>query len=370
MDYEDERRFSWADLFIKIIIVLIIILFIIWLISLAHMKTLSSNKVVNGSAFSENINAMKEAGINYFTTDRLPKNVGEIKTITLDRMYKNKMLLTLTDKNGKSCSAKDSYVSVEKMNDEYQMKVYLKCGKESDYVITTIGEYNYCDASICEKKSDSDSLTQYQYSKTSNGSWEAWSAFTNWLTTSVNRDEYTDVETKVVKENKGTTKYEFMGYPTCQEESGYSLILQEDGECRYKETNPVLRAPVCPEVSGYTLVSRNGFVCNYNAVNTSASTTKPALCESGYYVAQGGCVSSKTYIRIKSIGCADGQTLDNGACYLATKETVDVTYYRYRTRKYIAGTTDYKWSYSNNDQELINDGYKLTGNTRNSNTAK
>ena len=42
----------------------------------------------------------------------------------------------------------------------------------------------------------------------------------------------------------------------------------------------------------------------------------------------------------------------------------DVTYYRYRTRKYTAGAKDIKWSYSDNDQTLLNQGYKLTGNKK------
>ena len=42
----------------------------------------------------------------------------------------------------------------------------------------------------------------------------------------------------------------------------------------------------------------------------------------------------------------------------------DVTYYRYATREYINGIIDYKWSTSNNDKSLLNNGYKLTGRTR------
>lgn len=48
-----------------------------------------------------------------------------------------------------------------------------------------------------------------------------------------------------------------------------------------------------------------------------------------------------------------------------TSETyTNVTYYRYRTRTYTAGTKDTKWSNSANDQTLLNQGYKLTGNKK------
>lgn len=41
-----------------------------------------------------------------------------------------------------------------------------------------------------------------------------------------------------------------------------------------------------------------------------------------------------------------------------------VTYYRYRTRKYISGDVSKVWSSSNNDKDLINKGYTLTGNKK------
>ena len=554
--YDEERRFSWTDLFIKVIIAIIFILFIIWLISLPNRKVSNSSKTVNANIFAENINTMKEAGRDYFTVDRLPKNVGEVKTITLERMYKNKMLLTLTDKNGKACSAKNSYVSVEKKDNEYQMKVYLECGKESDYVITTIGCYDYYGTDACERKGKSDisndtddtndtndtddtnetnsSNVQYQYSKTVDGSWGAWSAFTNWLTTSVAKNDYTDVETKVVNETTtGGTYGKYMGRATCPSISNYRLVLEENGKCTYKGNSESLVAPICPDlpgytgrngftcsysksttdtkdpvcsnlsgytgrngltcnyskvtysdpidpvcysVSGYDFVSRNGFTCNYkqmggnnnytlsyqstgsgekipadtsqyhyevksvtssyNCVGTcsikwvyvytiykktykpvptttrsavcnvagyvqsgnkcvkkstvtttqkaecpygyspsgstcvkgsSITTTQRATCPSGYYTTDGGCVLSQTNTITKNVSCPTGQKLSNGACYKAVSdnETKSVTYYRYRTREYIGGTTDYKWSSSNNDYNLLSSGYKLTGVTRN-----
>lgn len=41
-----------------------------------------------------------------------------------------------------------------------------------------------------------------------------------------------------------------------------------------------------------------------------------------------------------------------------------VTYYRSKTREFISGTTDTKWSTSQNDQSLISQRYTLTGNSR------
>ena len=43
---------------------------------------------------------------------------------------------------------------------------------------------------------------------------------------------------------------------------------------------------------------------------------------------------------------------------------IKVTYYRSKTREFISGTTDTKWSTSQNDQSLLSKGYSLTGNSR------
>ena len=612
-EYDDEieeRTFSWTDLFIKVIIVLIFILFTVWLISLPNRKNRSStdNVITNVNAFSENINQMRDVGQSYFTTERLPEKVGDVKKITLERMYKNKMLLTLKDKNGKACSAKNSYVSVEKMNNEYQMKVYLECGDDSDYIIVTMGCYDYCkSADVCEKKTALDDETEggtaisnpnteYQYSKSTGGVWGAWSQFSNWLTTSVAKNDYTDVETKVVSEyddNGGTTRVlmgvakcpavnnyrlasnvngvctyvtdgtsttdptcpsvsgytlsgrngftcnysksgtsttnpicpSVSGYtlsgrsgftcnysksgtstanPTCPSVSGYTLSGRSGFTCNYSKTSTSTTNPICPSVSGYKLSGRNGFTCNYSKTTTSSNytlsyygtgsgrsvpadtktyhyvktsatygypagavcdnygncakvwtytykiykknystvtttttktatcptgysksgstcargttstttktatcpsgyyqsgstcakgtistTTRTATCPSGYYQSGSSCVQNTTstttrtatcpngytqsgdicstnnLVRItKRATCPSGQVFEDGKCFATYRTTKNVTYYRYRTRNYINGSTDYKWSKSNSDTSLLNAGYKLTGTTR------
>ena len=168
--YEESNRFSWTSLFIKIIIVIIFILFTIWLLSLSTKnatKGLSNSlNVLTDGIFSENIDRMKEVGKSYFTTERLPEKVGDVKTLTLASMYDKNLILEIKDKNGNACSAKNSYVSVEKMETEYQMKVYLECGSESNYIKIPMGCYNYCNTDICEKKSSDDttpnSAIEYQ----------------------------------------------------------------------------------------------------------------------------------------------------------------------------------------------------------------
>ena len=167
---EENRRFSFSGLLIKIIIVIIFVIFTVWLLSLSKKDLSNSLDVLTENVFSQNIEKMKEVGKDYFTTERLPKKIGEIETLTLEEMYSKKLILELTDKNGDSCSSKNSYVSVEKFENEYQMKIYLECGEDADYVVVIMGCYDYCDTAICEKVETSKEI-EYQYKKVTNGSW-------------------------------------------------------------------------------------------------------------------------------------------------------------------------------------------------------
>ena len=62
--------------------------------------------------------------------------------------------------------------------------------------------------------------------------------------------------------------------------------------------------------------------------------------------------------------CPYGYKQNNGKCTKTIEEKVKVVYYRYATRTCTGGSTSIKWSSSKTDQELIKNGYKLTGNKR------
>ena len=262
--YEENKRFNWAGLFIKIIIVVIFILFTVWLLSLSNKGLSTSLGVLTDNIFSENMEKMKEVGKSYFTTERLPEKVGEVNILTLDRMYDKKLLLTLKDKDGNTCSATNSYVSIEKMENEYQMKVYLECGDKSDYIIAIMGCYSYCDSDICEKQELQG--IEYEYKKTLGGSWTSWGNWSDWSKTSISKTNYRDVETKVVREDytyeKDVTETKFVGNATCEYVAGYTLVSNKNGVCTYN-ANLDTRGVECPYVSGYTMTGKNGFTCNY-----------------------------------------------------------------------------------------------------------
>lgn len=148
--YEDEekRSFPFKELLIKLIVVVVFVLLLVWLLPKVDLTGL------NNRIFNENVSEMKNAAISYFTTDRLPQKEGDSVTLTLQEMLDMKLVLPFTDKYGKTCDTNNSYVTLTKKSEEYEMKVNLKCSKEEDYIIVHLGCYSYCKEAICEKKED------------------------------------------------------------------------------------------------------------------------------------------------------------------------------------------------------------------------
>ena len=318
---EDERRINVVKVLLKLIVVVLVILFSAWIVTkiCSNNNPINSDKLVD-QVFQDNLNRMKEVGISYFTLERMPKNVGDKEKITLQDMYDKKLILEVRDEENNLCSDTDSYIEVEKYNDEYQMKVNLSCSNRKDYIIVVMGCYNYCKNEICEKQeqdvitdSDNDSqqntVIEYEYYKATNGKWTDWSAWSAWQKTYLEPTEYRKVETKVVQEdytyestieedeyadviiscpsgyslNSEGTKCKKISNettnPVCPTISGYTLYNQDGFTCKYKSNTTA--NPVCPTISGYTLYNQDGFTCKYKS-NTTVSQVCPSL--NGYTI--------------------------------------------------------------------------------------
>ena len=123
---------------IKMILVCLLIAFCVFLVMLliAKAKKTGCNDTNNSnSVFNNNMMYLQQVGTDFFTDDRLPSQLGETIKISLAELYEKKYALDITDKDGKSCSKEDSYVSVTKTERGYEMKTFLVCGTDSDYPV-------------------------------------------------------------------------------------------------------------------------------------------------------------------------------------------------------------------------------------------
>ena len=158
--YNDNTNFSVKNVIIQFLFIALFIFILIWLFplksDLKNVTTTCSGDTCNtgvlyDSIFNTNVLMMKDSAKDYFTTERLPKNVGDKTRLTLGKMLDLKIILPFVDKNGDTCSLDDSYVEVTKHETEYVMKVNLKCGEQENYLLVYMGCYDYCSTTICEK---------------------------------------------------------------------------------------------------------------------------------------------------------------------------------------------------------------------------
>ena len=131
------------DLLVKVLLVVIFIFLLMYLFPMPNLKPFYS------SIFNNNIQTMKDAAEDYYTTERMPSEEGKSNKMTLQEMIDKKLIIPFVDKDGKSCDTRKSYVQVTKGKTEYELKVSLTCGKDSNYIIEKIGCYNFCPTGNC-----------------------------------------------------------------------------------------------------------------------------------------------------------------------------------------------------------------------------
>ena len=158
-----KKGFSILDLLVKIIFAGLFIFLLIWLfnkkIPNINMKPFYSN------VFRENIKYMQDAGEAYFTDDKMPTEIGESIKISLAEMEEKNLVLPFVDEDGNTCNKYDSYVSITKLEEGYELRTNLVCSKESNFVSKALGCHTYCKTGNCPSKCKLASVTKYQFRK-------------------------------------------------------------------------------------------------------------------------------------------------------------------------------------------------------------
>ncbi len=343
---------NWKDIIIKIIMFGLFVLLLLWLFPKADLG------VFYDTVYTNNIKTMKEAARNYYTVDRLPKNVGDKSSLTLKEMVDNKMLIRFTDKDGKTCDESTSKVEVTKLSDnEYSLKVQLSCGEQNDYILETIGCTNICSNGTCTTiinngNNSSSGTIANNTPPTNNGP----------DTEIVDRDEPTEgdvkgdgyvINTTLYQHRKAvvTTKtiytcpegYTKNGTQCIKKATGATIdatpvynpdqTITVDAKLGNGESHIETAKPIKTEVgtdytcpTGYTL---NGSYCIKYTDATEKKGDTTYTCPSGY--TRNGTTCTKTYNATYHAGstsysCPNGGTLNGKTCTLTTGATSNTTY--------------------------------------------
>ena len=354
--YEERKEsFSVRSLILQILFVVLTVFLLLWLFPTKnYVKNYANDAFTEklqplyNQIYNQNITTMKEAAINYFTTDRLPSKVGESVTITLKEMQDKKLVLDLIDSNNKKCDVEKSSVKVEKLDNEYLMTVKLECSDASNYIEVHLGCYDYCKASgVCEKKETpvikptnptkpviSEKKYQYEYEKITDGKWGDFGEWSQWSKDTITKTEYRNVETKEVTEKTGTlvdvidAKKDVKTTYTCP--SGYTL---NGTKCSKKSTD-TKKATASTKTtyscsSGYTL---NGTKCNKvttSSINATANKKTTYSCPSGYTLNGTKCSKTTTDTKNATANTTYGDWVSQG------KQTFNTVQYSTDTRRVV-----------------------------------
>lgn len=324
---EGHSGFSFKSMVLKLIIIAAALFLIIWLFPTKnYVKNIIDQKLGthNDQTFTNNINNMKEAAISYFNGDRLPSKEDASEKLTLEEMIDKKLLTDITDSNGKKCDYKKSYTKVTKNKSDYTLKVNLACKDKEDHIIS----YMVYASDVYSKKKLTDKTENIQTNEetpkseeTANqansnngecqyvkqtGAYTSYGAWSNWTTNPVSKTSTREVQTKQEQVQTGT-------------------ITEQQGTTKHTQ-NPK-KVTLNKDGREYTV-----YVCPSDFDN-------------------GGSYNN-------FVTCV--KTMPN---YVTKPTYKNVTYYRYRDNKYINGNKTYKWS-TCNDSNLMNQGYKLTGQTK------
>lgn len=142
---KNKGGFSIIDIIVKIIFAGLFIFILVWL----FQKKVPNMKPFYSNVFRENIKYMQDAGESYFTDDKMPQEIGGEVKISLADMENTKLIIPFVDEDGNPCNKTESYVSVIKTEEGYQLKTNLVCDKESDYLIKILGCHTYCKNGSC-----------------------------------------------------------------------------------------------------------------------------------------------------------------------------------------------------------------------------
>ena len=292
-EYE-KKGFPILRTILKVLIIgTIVLLLILFIPKLIKNSSSSNNNGTNGSnsncsdkyeksldaltsqIFADNLEKMKDAAVLYYTTERLPENVGDFDTMTLSDMIGKKLIVALIDKNNKAVDVEKSYVKITKTDEEYILKVNIKDSEKEDYILAHLGCYSYCKTDICEKNTKSTKDVPIKGSKS----------------------------TPVV-----TIKKSYSDNPSYEEEKYYCKYVNgkyyDNSGNRVSELTylKLCEAPVCRKVNGYYFDSKGNNVTKYKYEKDCDSKPTPSpsykcVYKNGrYYDAKGNVVSKVNYL--------------------------------------------------------------------------
>ncbi len=417
---ENEKRYDLRGILLKVILGLIIVLLIIWLIPkfTGNNNSELANTPSYAAVYKENVDQIKEAGLEYYTEEKLPTAENELVNITIDELIEAGYLKEIIDADKNSCNTKDSFISVNYIeSNEYELSIRLICDKQNQASSYTVYKNSECDTTLCKDQTNEDESTnedkeenntttepeettkqpvtnsstdisQYEYYFVTPVGASAWSEWTEWTqdpTKTVTSSKCNNNDTNCNKEIESKVEFITTGIVNLPYNQSYKALVNKGSYTSYLCTGNTYQK------IDNTLYSYTGG--SFELVGQINTKTAPQDTYNTRYEFVGvdftACGAScyedlESYIYNKYVYTGTVVKYDNNTS--CTKETISVPiyqtenkivseirqenmnqyvrFYRERTRTITQEhKVEYKWS-TYNDQSLLSNGWEYTGKTK------
>lgn len=154
---EKETRSSnieWGNILRKVIKFVVLIIIVVLIFSLVTRCTRAVNSVKNRNteaktSLNTQLLKMQNATIKYATKENLPSATYTSKTIRLKELEDSGKIKNLKDSKGNVCSLSNSYSRITKLENNYMVRMYLTCGKNTGNKTFYIGCFDDCNGKVC-----------------------------------------------------------------------------------------------------------------------------------------------------------------------------------------------------------------------------
>ena len=154
MNYQYEKQnFPISKFFIKVIFIILIALIIGWIyyhytIDKKDNRNNLKNNVITEQEFSKNLNEIKKVALKYFDEETVNNLKQETTKLIVKDLYNQQQVSQSSSK--KNCDLTKSYIILTKKDNGFQMKIYLFCGEESDYLEFFLIPNGNCNTYLCD----------------------------------------------------------------------------------------------------------------------------------------------------------------------------------------------------------------------------
>lgn len=227
----NSHTIGWLKIVVKILLAFLVVILSAKLISMIiNNRDESQTK----NQMQSNLETMMTVAKEYFVEEKLPKEVGSSLKVNLSDLIKDKKIESIKDADGKECSVDESFIKATKLDKEYQLKAYLVCGKDTDY----LNEFIKIDNNITIKPSTTSTTTSTTTKKT-----------TTAKSTTTTKKTPTTTTKKKTTTKKVTTSTTTKSYKVSFNSNGGSSI----NTIRVKENGKV-KLPEEPVREGYKFI--------------------------------------------------------------------------------------------------------------------